>query len=186
MEINWFGKMAQTGGKCTIMGNAERNTYVKNRITETTIRLLKEKPLTDISISEIIQEAQVSRNSFYRNYQEKEDILRAHIRALFQGWKDAYEKTGKSGNQELYCSMFTHLKEHSRFYFLLRDRQLFSLFQEVFLEQNGSSNIPDNIPAYVVAFITYGTYGWIDEWMKRGMRESPKEMAALLVARGQS
>ena len=166
------------------MGNAERNTYVKARITQAAIELLKEKPLADISISEIIGQAQVSRNSFYRNYSEKEDILRTHIRQLFLTWKADYEKSGKNTNQDLYCSLFEHLKENAPFYLLLRERQLFRLFQETFLELNSPAPDQDNIIAYVISFVSYGTYGWIDEWMKRGMQESPQQMAAQLTAQG--
>ena len=166
------------------MGNTERNSYVKEKITETLIRLLKEKQLTDISISEIIQEAQVSRNSFYRNYSEKEDILRDRIRTLLTDWKAAYDKTGKDSNSELYQSLFTHLKEHRDFYLLLRERHLFHLFQQVYLSLYGPPEDLNNITAYIVSFISYGTYGWIEEWMKRGMHDTPEEMAALLSLQG--
>ena len=164
------------------MGNAERNSFVKNRITEAMIHLLERKPLADISISEIILQAQVSRNSFYRNYTDKEDIIRSHLRAMYQSWKDSYERSGKNNNRDLYCSLFANLLENSSFYLLLRDRNLFSLFQEIFLEQNAPAESLDNFAAYIVSFITYGTYGWIEEWMKRGMKETPEEMATLLAA----
>ena len=34
--------------------------------------------------------------------------------------------------------------------------------------------------AYTTAYFSYGLYGWIEEWFKRGMKETPKEMAELL------
>ena len=34
--------------------------------------------------------------------------------------------------------------------------------------------------AYATAFLAHGIYGWIAEWVARGMQESPEEMAALL------
>lgn len=33
-----------------------------------------------------------------------------------------------------------------------------------------------NALAYVTAFIAYGIYGWLEEWFKRGLQETPKEM----------
>lgn len=38
----------------------------------------------------------------------------------------------------------------------------------------------ENVAAYTVAFISYGTYGWIEEWISRGMQESAEEIATLL------
>ena len=52
------------------------------------------------------------------------------------------------------------------------------------LEQSGSKPEYDNTWAYITAFIAYGTYGWIEEWVARGMQESGEEMTALLSAHG--
>lgn len=161
------------------MGNAERNSYVKNKITETTLILLRDRELKDISISEIIQNAQVSRNSFYRNYNEKEDIIKEHINELLKDWKNNYIRE-EVNNNEMYGSLFAHLKENSEFYLILKKRNLFHLFLTVFLNIFGAKAEQDNLSAYLVSFITYGTYGWIEEWIKRGMQESAETMTELL------
>lgn len=166
------------------MANKERNTFVKNQITEAIINLLKEKAISDITISEIIKEAQVSRNSFYRNYADKEVIVREHIRVLLQKWRLHYEYGGYRTNEEMYGSLFAHLKENSEFYLLIKRRKLFHLFLDVFLEIFGPKSEQDNLAAYVVSFITYGTYGWIEEWIARGMKESAESMTALLSSQG--
>ena len=62
------------------MNNQDKNTYVKQQITTTLLELLKEKELSDINIGEITKKAQVSRNSFYRNYADKEDIIKKYNR----------------------------------------------------------------------------------------------------------
>ncbi|MGN0597366.1 MAG: TetR-like C-terminal domain-containing protein [Ruminiclostridium sp.] len=36
-----------------------------------------------------------------------------------------------------------------------------------------------NVVAYTTAYLSYGLYGWIEEWFKRGMQETPKEMDEL-------
>ena len=57
------------------MGNNERNNYVKEAIIRATIGLLKERNLSEISISDITDKADVSRNSFYRNFSDKQAII---------------------------------------------------------------------------------------------------------------
>lgn len=37
-----------------------------------------------------------------------------------------------------------------------------------------------NPEAYAAAFASYGLYGWIREWLARGMQESPEELYAFL------
>jgi len=65
------------------MNNEDRNHYVKAQITKATLKLLKTKDLADISIGEITETAQVSRVSFYRNYDSKEAIVREKVHELF-------------------------------------------------------------------------------------------------------
>lgn len=46
------------------MNNQEKNTYVKQKITEAFLLLLKQKPYAEISVSEITTAAGVGRASF--------------------------------------------------------------------------------------------------------------------------
>ena len=167
------------------MGNTEKNQFVKSSIINATIKLLHDKPLENIPVSEIVNEAQVSRNSFYRNFSEKENILREYISELLDQWDYDYNHTRKTDHDsEMYGSFFAHLKDNSDFYLTLRDRNLFHLFREVYLEKYGPKPEHDNMAAYVVAFIQNGMLGWIDEWIKRGMQESADSMAQLLASNG--
>ena len=115
--------------------NEARNTYVIEHITESVLKLLKEKPLNEISISEICDDAGVGRTSFYRNFETKEDVIKKHIHKLIESWDQEYKASGKDSNAELYGSLFQHLKDHSDFYLLLEQRNLMTLFLEVFLER---------------------------------------------------
>ena len=38
-----------------------------------------------------------------------------------------------------------------------------------------------NLEAYTKSFWAYGIYGWLLEWIKRGMPESGKELSALFL-----
>lgn len=40
----------------------------------------------------------------------------------------------------------------------------------------------DIFSAYGVSFVMYGTYGWIDEWLHRGMQEDSEVIAQVLSA----
>lgn len=39
----------------------------------------------------------------------------------------------------------------------------------------------DALELYRNRFLSYGLFGLLDEWIKRGYRESPKEMAQMVV-----
>ena len=160
------------------------NAYVVEHITDTVLNLLKDKPLNEISISEIVDNAAVGRTSFYRNFDTKEEVVKRHTRELIDKWEQNYKALGKDSNAEMYGSLFQHLKENAEFYLLLKQRNLMHLFLEVFLEKTGPLTDDLNMWAYTKAFITYGTCGWVEEWIKRGMQESAQEMADLLSTHG--
>lgn len=166
------------------MNNEEKNTYVKKQIINITVELLKKYEFHNISISQITGCANVSRNSFYRNYTNKEEILLNHIHQLIADWNTEYQKQNKDSNAELYGSLFKHLSDNRDFYLLLKKRNLFYLFLNVMLEYFGPKPEYDNMTAYTTSFITYGTYGWVEEWISRGMQESSETMSALLSSNG--
>ena len=99
--------------------NEQKNTYVKKQITLALLELLKEKPLVDISISELTQKAQIGRVSFYRNYQTKEDILREESDRLLKEWGKLYEENPASSPGTLFPSLFDFYREHKEFYTIL-------------------------------------------------------------------
>lgn len=162
------------------MGNRERNTYVVERITQATLALLEEHELSGITVSQICEAAQVSRNSFYRNFECKEDVIARRVSTLLRVWSDSYQLRATGSNAKMYGSLFAHLKKHGRLLMLLKRRGLFHLFERAFMEIWGPKAGLDNAAAYTVAFVSYGTYGWIEEWIARGMQESADQMAALL------
>ena len=164
--------------------NDARNKYVIDSITSSLLKFLKDREISEISISEICQDACVGRSSFYRNYDTKEDIIKKHLHTLISEWDTSYKATGQDSNAAMYGSLFAHLKDNSDLYLLLKKRNLFYLFLDVFLEIGGAKPEDENMWAYTKAFITYGTFGWIDEWIKRGMQESAETMSALLSSHG--
>lgn len=166
------------------MNNDEKNSFVKEQITKATIELLRKYELSQISVSQITTKAQVSRNSFYRNYADKEEILFRHVKNLISKWDSDYQLIKEDSNADLYGNLFMHLKNNGEFYLLLKKRSLFYLFLNTFIELYGAKTEYDNMTAYVTSFIAYGTYGWIEEWIGRGMQESAETMSVLLSSHG--
>ena len=57
-------------------------------IYEALVELMKQKPYDQITITDIVQKAGVSRMAYYRNYQSKDDILISHYRKVLSQVKD--------------------------------------------------------------------------------------------------
>ena len=162
------------------MNNTEKNSYVKTKITDSLLMLLKENKLSDISISEITEKAGVGRTSFYRNYKSKDDILRQYDLMLIKEWGKSFESNPRSNVNNLFGSLFQHYKNHADFYMILYDNNLTDMILDTIKDVSGPKAEMDNKEAYGKAFIAYGIYGWLMEWMSRGMKESEDEINAML------
>ena len=175
--------MIQKKEKCNIMDNTEKNSYVKKQITNALLRLLKEKELKDISISEITTTAQVSRISFYRNYNDKDTIIKDYIHLTLNEWNKNHPKTEEHTEDDILGDIFAYIIEYKDFYLLLRDRGIFYFLKDIIMDALGPKSEYPNFDAYTPAFIANGIYGWIEEWFLRGMQESGEEMTRLLKSR---
>lgn len=157
-----------------------KNTYVKHQITNSLLDLLKTKELKAISIIDLTSKAQVSRVSFYRNQDEKEDVLREYLYELIGNWYTEYQESGSTSEDEMLGSLFGHFSRNKDFYLLLSQRNLFYLLKEMLKELFGPKPEYPNFGAYVAAYFSYGLFGWIEEWFSRGMQETSEEMTILL------
>ena len=162
------------------MNNDEKNSYVKKQITNALLILLKEKELKDISISEITTAAQVSRISFYRNYDDKDNIIKEYISITLNEWNINHPKTIEHTEDDILGDIFAYITEYKDFYLLLRDRGIFYFLKDIIMDALGPKDEYPNFGAYTAAFIANGIYGWIEEWFLRGMQESGEEMTKLL------
>ena len=174
--------MEQNGKPVSPMSNEGRNAYVVGQLTGALLELLREKPLADISVSELCDRAGVGRTSFYRNFQEKEDILRSYIKKLFDDWAQGAEQNPPL--DRLIFILFSHFEAHRDFYILLNQRGLVPLLKDVILSNCGFRPELEAKAAYASAFAAYSLYGWVEVWFLRGMGESPAEMAALFQTQG--
>ena len=161
------------------MNNEQKNTYVKQTITMTLLTLLKEKPLSDITVSELTGKAGIGRVSFYRNYQSKEDILKKESDRLIREWGRLYESDPESAPETLFPSLFDFYRDHRDFYTTLYKAGLSSIMMETILSTIRITPEMQNLEAYLKSFWAYGIYGWLIEWIRRGMPESGKELSAL-------
>ncbi|MTN17322.1 TetR/AcrR family transcriptional regulator, partial [Turicibacter sanguinis] len=119
----------------------------------------------------------VSRASFYRNFINKEDILKQHLVKLIQEWGTEFEQ---SKNPNFVESLFGHYLKYAETYQLLYKCGLSYLVLDTIKSVCGPKPEQENIQAYTNAWLACGLFGWIDEWIIRGMQESPIEMARLV------
>ena len=162
------------------MNNQEKNTYVRNQITGTLLEMMEAQDFNDIVIGTLTKNAGVGRASFYRNYESKEDVLRQAAKKLMLDWAHEYETNPDSTPFNVFESLFSHLKENSRFYTALYKANLSYIMLDTIKEKVGITPDMTNAKAYENSFLAYGIFGWVSEWINRGMPESGTELNQML------
>ncbi len=161
------------------MSNQGRNAYVLRHLTDSLLKLLQDKPMAEISISELCDAACVGRASFYRNYESKEAILKAYIGEIFHADLMPGSESTEAPLDESILRIFSHYEKYHKFYSLLNERGLIYLLKDVIIELCGLQPEDSAIEAYAKAFAAYSLYGWTEVWFQRGMKESAAEVANL-------
>ncbi|MGN0077812.1 MAG: TetR/AcrR family transcriptional regulator [Coriobacteriales bacterium] len=154
-------------------------------ITSALICLASDRPLSAITITELCAEAGVSRMTFYRNFQSKEEVFEKHLEALVSEYTvisapllEAGEKWFSTGHLEL---AFTFFKEHSEFMESILKcgftHQLLDAVAGYMLQHwgDGSSQTEYLLTAFAGALCSAYV-----PWAQGGFKETPLQMAELM------
>ena len=166
------------------------NQRVKNQITEGLFSLLRKKAFSEITVTDIVKEANVARASYYRNFQNKEEIIESAMDSL----RDELMSDIKYDDDE---HIFN--QENARIGFekaltccLVKKADLLTLYHNGFgslIQQTFNRYIMEfagNMPVnsterYKLFFIAGAVTNVLIEWLNEGAKEPPREIAALCV-----
>ncbi len=162
------------------MNNQEKNQYVRTQILNALLKMMKEQPFESIVISTLTKRAEVGRASFYRNYTDLKDVLKQESARLISDWGGTFVMDGTDNISATLISLLDYMKEHSEFYLNVYQAGLDNIVEETIISLFPISEELPNALAYLFTSFAYMTYGWVHEWIKRGMRESGTELAMLI------
>ncbi len=155
----------------------------KGLIVDALFKLLKQYELGDITISQITAEAGVGRNTFYRNFESKEEIFKYSLEQALNEAKGALELIRSPKPKDFVLWRFRFLKENPEFAVFKKRSELFAIFNQ-FREYNKSRNVLGfnykEKPKYLQEFNIGGLDSVTARWIEGGMKESPEEMLKIL------
>ena len=155
----------------------KREALVGEYITDALLILMRKKEYKDISITEICEKAGVTRMSFYRNFESKEDILKKWIVSVTDTFLTVSGISYKNdSNRDYFIKLFTHLKRYKAICTAMHEADLIYLvkdqFDRVFLSIH-----QDEYDPYKSYFLAGGIYNVFLLWLMYGCKETPDELA---------
>lgn len=170
--------------------NIQKQKMNKNKVfTRTCIvtalfALLKTKKFENISISEIVNKAGVSRMGFYRNYESKENIIEQYILEIFIDTVTEIESNRDLdfNIQKVITTTLLHFQKHSKEIKLLLDKKLnallYSCYEKCFYYLYKTTN-PTQIRLYSTRMFIGEIYNLEMAWIETGMKETPEQLAKM-------
>ena len=160
--------------------NNAKARYTKNLITSACFRLLKSTSFTDVTITEICNEAGVSRAAFYRNFTDRESIISYSVRNLLE---EKLSTLTRKDDMFLYNDTFVHVwADQQPLIRILYDNSLLYIITDETLKitSRAAQDHPDNATyqylaiemAFLVTSLLYG-------WAKNDFRESAQQLKEL-------
>lgn len=166
------------------------NNRVKKQIIDAFFTLLRKKTFSEITITDIVTEAKVSRASYYRNYNSKEAIIENALDNLRDeilkdvDYSDDAHIFKKENVLFRLSRAFTLCFSMKSDLLTLYNNGFGNLIQQVFNRYviEFAGNMPaSSIERYKLYFLSGATVNILYEWIVEGAKESPEEIAEICV-----
>lgn len=161
----------------------------KNEITTSLLRLMHQYPYAEISVKQIVMDAQVVRKTFYRNFNDKDDVLDSYIDSIMSEYVAVLQHLEDCRLPHVLDTIFHFCTLHKDFLLLLRQNHLLHLLLEkwntfipmvhdqVVDKDSAFFKVCENLNLdYILAFNIGCTWNIIVKWIENDMKESPEEI----------
>ena len=156
----------------------------KRALSQSLKKLLAEKPLDKITVTDIVSDCGVNRQTFYYHFQDLYDLV--EWTCLEDADKALQDRKTYATWQEGFLSIFNLMKEDQAFIMniyhsvsldqleLYLYKLVYPLLLNVVNEQAGGMSVREEDKAFIADFYKYAFVGLVLDWIKRGMKDNPQ------------
>lgn len=162
----------------------------KRRITNALLELMEITPFSKISIKDIVDRAGLTRQTFYHNFETKEDVLYNRLDEHFEGFLEYLSKKTVRDWEDVICCFFRYWQEHADFMDLLMkndqvyllSRKLPDYYQAVKDLYFNKTDLTDAEARLWFAFVSGALVNMLISWMSSTGGISARALAKLVIA----
>lgn len=169
----------------------------KNALKTALITLMKDQEFKSITITDIVNLADLNRGTFYKHYQYKEDLLNDVIHDVISDLIRSYQAPYKN-NENFYheklsssaVKIFDHVATYANFYSIIINsdglpgfqNKICDVLKELMIQDHLLHNPHSQIELEIHAsYQSYALLGMITVWVKGGFKYTPHYMAEQLI-----
>jgi AcrR family transcriptional regulator len=170
-----------------------RVKYTRMVLKDSFIKLMKAKPIRRITITEICEEADINRATFYSHYTDQYDLLRQIEQELVDDINEYLESYRFNEDESQFLQMmekiFEYIKENAEVFTVLLSENGDRNFQKDVMmivwnrckdEWAAKKSVREEIAQYMYTYVASGCIGIILKWLQSGMDKSIHDMAVLV------
>lgn len=161
----------------------------KSWIVNSLIELMDKKPYSEISLKEISENADITRQTVYRNFSSKEAILEYHVDGFYDDFIKIISTKKDITLYDLLSTYFEYWYKNREFVKKLIDNNVYSILLDLHLKYINS--MATNEKFKNLAFISSNNYYnyfsagglWfaLKKWIEDGTEKTPEEMTNVIL-----
>jgi len=153
------------------------------------MEMIRQKPINDITVQEVLDRACVGRSTFYLHFRDKDDLLFSQFDMFLEMFSTRLSVQKEASHRVVpVTEMFEHIGEQKKLYRAMshagRLNDFFDLAQDYFArgierrlkEIKGSAKIPATELRTRGVALAGSLLSLLRWWMDRGAKESPSEL----------
>ena len=168
-----------------------RVRYTKMVIEQSFLSLLRSKPLSRITVTELCQKAEINRATFYKHYLDIPDLMDRMKEELFEKFRSIFSAMPLPYDTFM-LELLRYIRENCERIailssdngdpglmtraFMLCSEQAYPIFHEKTLDIN------ESLRPLLYDFLFHGTGGILTAWIRDGMKQSPEEINQLILS----
>lgn len=167
-----------------------RVRYTRMVIEQSFLELLKEKPVSKITVTQLCEKAQINRATFYKHYLDVADLLEKMEESLFAQIRESFGSETIKLREFLVKMMYYTKENQSRYMTLGSEHGDPNLMTKTFMVcyESAYPLVEQNMPGMKESerqmfyhFLSQGAGGILTWWIKNGMQETPEEVAQFIL-----
>ena len=167
-----------------------RVRYTRMIIEQCFLELLKEKPVSKITVTELCDRAMINRATFYKHYESVPQLLEKLEEALFDQILEMFHDHAQNMETMLMDMMHYTKREWERFMALGSENGDPNLMMKTFTicYEKAYPIVEHNMPGLtepqrqmVYQFMSQGAGGILTWWIKDGMKEDPQAVVTMIM-----
>ena len=170
-----------------------KTRYTRMVLKDSLMELMKQKPISKITIKELCEKADLNRTTFYAHYADQFDLLR-RIQDETLSWAEEMiatllAQTDKKETMKVLEGMLRYFADNSQHIQVLMSEQgdigfqkqlLTLIYRQCGVSPSTAKGADMTTKEYSFIFAVNGSVGLIQHWLKDGLCKSTKELAEII------